>query len=136
MNFEFVEFYPDLRTDKNYRERKFLGTVHIYCIDHQIDLRGLPVTYNQKKIKFSLPYYRSRETKTREKIFYPFFCWGKQEDMEEMESFLYKKVMPIIKKYIEENLKTPNVVEIGDICQEKRKIFTKRIVNEIYKDQI
>lgn len=62
MKFELVEFYPI--SDK--KHKKTVGTVHIYAIDCQLDIRGILVSTSGKAMFFHLPHYTTKDQETGE----------------------------------------------------------------------
>lgn len=92
MKFEFVEFYPSIKT-KNKNE---LGTCHIYAIDCQLDIRGIKVLKTGKNMHFLLPHFRGNDPETKENISYPLIRWTKPGVHEGMIDWLHKEVKPKI----------------------------------------
>lgn len=96
MKFELVDFYP--MTDKNRGKSKknVLGTVHLYVIECQIDIRGIRVVKNGKCVHFLMPHSFGQDHETGEKVKYPIFRFTNQKDHDEMMNFLHTQVKPQI----------------------------------------
>lgn len=101
MKFELVEFYAI----DNKEFPKTLGTVHIYAIDCELDIRGILVTKQAKGIYFNLPHYNAKDQETGENVRYPHIRWTNQKTHEEMLNFLHREVKPLVLK----NLKARGV---------------------------
>ena len=97
MDFEFVEFYPVNEQDKGKISDKIVGTVHIYCIDCKLDIRGIQVSFFNRGVYFNIPRYPGYDENGK-KIRYPLISWTNQEDNKSMLNFLHNEVKPIIKK--------------------------------------
>jgi hypothetical protein len=92
MKFELVEFYPI----ENKQFPKTVGTVHIYAIDCELDIRGILVTKQGKGIYFNLPHYNAKDQETGENVRYPHIRWTNQATHEEMLNFLHREVKPLV----------------------------------------
>lgn len=53
MKIEFVEFYPNRKPKK---DSQTLGTVHVYLVKEQIDIRGIRVIKKGNRFMFHLPH--------------------------------------------------------------------------------
>ena len=95
MKFELVEFYPAPEPKK---KKNFLGTVHIYAIDCELDIRGILVTMHGRGMFFNLPHFRAIDSETGEEVRYPLIRWTKEATHKEMMDFLHKNVKNEIKK--------------------------------------
>lgn len=95
MKIEIVEFYPtELKGKKTYQ-----GTLHIYLIDHEIDIRGIAVFKDKKKWFFQLPRKWEIDKDSGEKVFFPIFSFTSTQKNQEILDFLHKNAI----KYIQEN---------------------------------
>jgi len=94
MRFEFVDFYP--LTSK--RHKNVVGTIHIYAIDCELDIRGIVVVVNGNSIFFNLPHYRAVDEQTKALVRYPHIRWTNQATHKEMMDFLHQTVKPEIRK--------------------------------------
>ena len=97
MKFQLVEFYP-IETPKSKKKSKrvVIGTVHLYLIDIQLDIRGIKVSQDGKKIFFHFPHLCAIDSDTKELVRYPVFRFADNKIHEEMLDFLFKQVKPII----------------------------------------
>lgn len=95
MKFELVEFYP--ATEPKFK-KNFLGTVHIYAIDCELDIRGILVTKHGNSMFFNLPHFKAVDSETGAKVRYPLIRWTKEATHKEMMDFLHKEVKPEIMK--------------------------------------
>lgn len=98
MKFELVDFYPI----KNNKNKKILGTVHIYAIDCELDIRGILVFLHCKKIFFKFPYFKAYDQETNEEIKYPHIIWTNNSTQKEMMDFLKNEVSPKIFQIIKD----------------------------------
>lgn len=98
MKFELVDFYPITDKNRGNSKRNVLGTVHIYAIDCQLDIRGIKITQNGKNMFFHLPHIFSQDHETGEKVRYPVFRWTKESTHTEMMEFLHNQVKPIVQE--------------------------------------
>lgn len=102
MKFELVDFYPITDKNRGNAKRNMLGTVHIYAIDCQLDIRGIKVTQQGKSLFFHIPHIFGQDHETGEKVKYPVFRWTNQSSHEEMMDFLHTEVKPIVKKRLKD----------------------------------
>jgi hypothetical protein len=106
MKFEIVDFYPYMRSPKWKKTggRKPIGTVHVYWIDQEIDLRGIGAHISQKEgIYYTLPFltnYNPLETRIS---MYPAFSFTCKFKERELEDFLKSEATPLVEKYLKEN---------------------------------
>lgn len=101
MKFEFVEFYhaPE---DVKQRNKHSLGTLHIYAIDCELDLRGIRINKAGRSIIFILP-YTSTTDEEGQKVKYPFFRFTNEKIHKELMEFLHKEVKPKILEILRES---------------------------------
>lgn len=92
MKFELVEFYPI----NNKKFKNTVGTVHIYAIDCELDIRGILVSVRGKAVFFHLPHYIGKDEETGENVRYPHIRWTNQKTHEEMLDFLHREVKPLV----------------------------------------
>jgi hypothetical protein len=90
MKFEFVEFYPI----KKPRNNQVKGTVHIYAIDCDLDIRGIAVHVHGKAMYFNFPHYSAIDEETGNVVRYPHIRWTNEEKHQSMMDFLHKEVKP------------------------------------------
>lgn len=89
MNIEIVEFYPEKGNSKKFR--RFIGTLHIYIVDSDIDLRGIDVFKYKEKFTFFLPHKRSLDPETGILIKYPVFAYSNQNKNKELIEAIISK---------------------------------------------
>ena len=94
MKFELVEFYPV----KKSKHKNMVGTVHIYAIDCELDIRGIAVNWNGKSMFFYLPHYKAVDSETGDLVSYPHIRWTNEATHKEMMNFLHQEVRPEIMK--------------------------------------
>lgn len=96
MKFEMVEFYrTDLKKNKN-----ILGTVHIYAIDCELDIRGIRVWRQGKGMWFNFPHLRALDNETGKEVMYPLIRWTNEATHKEMMDFLHNEVKPKIREIL------------------------------------
>lgn len=94
MKFEFVEFYPM----KSKKFKNTVGTVHIYAIDCELDIRGILVSVNGNATYFHLPHYTAIDEETGQLVKYPHIRWTNEATHKEMLDFLHREVKTEIMK--------------------------------------
>lgn len=92
MKFEFVEFYPT-PDDIKQKNDNALGTVHIYAIDCELDIRGIRLTRRNKSIFFVLPHTITTDEEGQ-KVKYPFLQFTNEKTHKELMDFLHQEVKP------------------------------------------
>lgn len=95
MKFELVDFYPQGLPEKR---KDFIGTVHIYAIDYDLDIRGILVTRRGKKLFFTFPHFRTIDRETNLPVKYPHIHFTNPEKQKEMMDFLHQVAGPEIMK--------------------------------------
>jgi len=96
MKFELVEFYETTEENKAIKGQKCIGTVHIYLIDCELDIRGINVTMNGKGVFFHIPHFWATDQETGKRIRYPLIHFTNDKTQKEMTDFLHKDVKPKI----------------------------------------
>jgi hypothetical protein len=93
MLIEIVEFYPDkVNLDTEY----FNGTLHVYLVDYEIDLRGVYVYRKNEKWMFRLP---TKISKDEEEITrYPIFNFTDPNKNRELITEIRKAGISYIRK--------------------------------------
>ena len=104
MKFELVEFYEATDKTKSKMGKKRLGTVHIYAIDCELDIRGILVTKHGRGIFFNFPHFKAIDRETGQEVRYPLIRWTNQSTQQEMMDFLHK----VVKKEIMKRLNIPD----------------------------
>jgi hypothetical protein len=98
MKIEFVEFYPynpEISIKKN---KNILGTVHIYLIEEEMDIRGILVSKAGKGIYFHLPHYTAIDEETRKPVRYPHIRFTNDSKHKSLMDFLHNEVKTIIRE--------------------------------------
>lgn len=75
MQIEIVEFYPA----DDFEVPFDTGTLHVYLIEQQIDLRGICVHYRKGRWFFNLPFFTGIDDETKEEVRYPVFSFTDRE---------------------------------------------------------
>lgn len=103
MKIEFVEFYPSQNVLENKVSNKnnFLGTVHIYLIDEEMDIRGISVFKTGASLYFGFPYFNGIDPETKEKTRYPHVRFVNEKKQKEMITFLMDEVKPAIISHLD-----------------------------------
>lgn len=68
MEVEVVEFYEKTRKD---RKKELTGTMHVYVVDLDLDIRGVRVIRNGKRWYFFPPSARAKDAETNQPVHYP-----------------------------------------------------------------
>ena len=76
MQIEIIEFYP---IEQNDNKQLLTGTMHVYLIDHEIDLRGVYVSKKKDYWQFSLPFRKGIDAETGQEVHYPVFTFRDRE---------------------------------------------------------
>ena len=94
MKIEIVEFYPIFKKNNDIK-----GTMHIYIIDYELDIRGIFVTKQKKHWWFEMPYRSQYEKETKKEVRFPVICFTNQEKNDEF----FKLLIENGKEYINKN---------------------------------
>lgn len=95
MKFEFVEFYP-WNEGKTLKKTSPIGTVHIYAIHCELDIRGIRVFKKKENLYFFSPFLICTDLETGEKNRYPIIRFTNEKTHNEMMDFLKNEVKPIV----------------------------------------
>lgn len=99
MNIEVVDFYQQSNSGTAHRPHtNFIGTLHIYICDLDIDLRGLPVFKKGKRIFIQMPTKMGIDPDTKEQVKYPTFNFANHNKQKEFVSAIVKVGVPFIQK--------------------------------------
>lgn len=104
MKFELVEFYPITEKNRGNLKKNAVGTLHIYAIDCQLDIRGIKVTQHGRSMYFHLPHLFGQDHETGEKVRFPVIRWTNETNHKEMMDFLHETVKPLIRKRLNPKL--------------------------------
>jgi len=95
MRYEFVEFYPMSEEERKKYRTKCVGTIHIYLIDYEMDVRGIRVIPLRKGFFFEIPHYRFKDEDGK-KGKYPLLRFVNEEKHKAFMNFLQKEVTPVV----------------------------------------
>lgn len=95
MRYEFVEFYQLTEDEKKKLKTNSVGTVHIYIVDYELDVRGIRVIPLKKGFFFEMPMYKYREEGGK-KGKYPALRFVNDEKQKDLIKFLREEVGPIV----------------------------------------
>jgi hypothetical protein len=98
MEIEVVEFYPISKTKNTIR-----GTLHVYLIDYQYDIRGIHVfvkqlTNGRKYIYIDMPFSWGIDQETKLKVRYPILGFTDKAKQKEFMKALISKGNEYVKK--------------------------------------
>lgn len=120
MKFEIVDFYPTVRNPKWKKAwgRRPIGTLHIYWVDQEIDIRGVHVYWIGSKNSFIFysPYQTNFDIESQKMIRYPTFAFVNPDRFAEFKEFLKVEGSAFVEKYlqshpeIDKRLKSKEVV--------------------------
>jgi len=99
IKYEFVDFYPNKESKQKKKKNKFIGTVHIYHTELQLDIRGILVINTKNGVIFSFPHFRYFDDDGKPKK-YPLLRFCREEDHEELWNFMKEKVKPIVEERV------------------------------------
>lgn len=98
MKIEIVEFYEN-KFDK--KKKTLIGSLHIYLIDIDWDLRGIYVKKEKNKWFFGLPNYKSKDKETNKLVTFPVIIPTNLDKKRELINDIRKQGI----KYISEKYK-------------------------------
>jgi hypothetical protein len=99
MDIEVVEFYPN-RTC--FRKGCMFGTMHIYIIDTEQDIRGVKVFKKDKCYFFKMPYFIGYDEETKENVTYPMFSFTDVEKNKALMDAIVQRGTAYIKTMIKD----------------------------------
>lgn len=93
MKFEIVEFYKFVPSpNKQPKKTIFYGTLHIFVIDYNLDIRGIKVFRKSRNSFFiSFPDAYAYDPIEKKNVRYPIISFMKEEDKNEIMTFLKKE---------------------------------------------
>jgi hypothetical protein len=97
MEIEIVEFYETFRDEEKHTLK---GTLHIYLVDLQLDLRGLQVLVEKKFWRINIPHQRGKDPDTGEIVQYPVFAFMDREKTRQLIDLMRKKGREFIMKKV------------------------------------
>lgn len=99
MKIEIVEFYPLGKIGK-----KFKGTMHVYLIDTEQDIRGITVFKDGKRWWFRLPHHCQYDNETKQIVWFPIISFTNIDKNKELFNLIILKG----KQYIINNFMKPD----------------------------
>lgn len=92
MKLEIVEFYKFAPNPERKDSDKctMLGTLHVFLIDYNIDIRGIHVYKRKKGIFFMIPSQVSYDIEEKKNVKYPIINFIKAEEKKEFFDLLFK----------------------------------------------
>jgi len=134
MDIEVVEFYP--HQEKPEGNGSFAGSLHVYIIDHNIDLRGIYVSYDKERKnqwRFTLPTLLGLDQETKEKVRFPAFQYAdKKKTLQLMKQIRYRGKPYIQKNFLGMDVEQPAKAERKPFV---KKPFVKRPFDKPYKKE-
>jgi hypothetical protein len=105
MEIEIVEFYETFRDQE---KRQLKGTLHVYLIDLNADLRGVRICKEKKKWFVNLPSGWATDEETKERIQYPYFSFMDREKTVALRNLIREKGIPFVKEKVGEPFFKPD----------------------------
>lgn len=96
MEVEIVEFYPIERNDE---KQTLFGSLHVYLVDIEVDLRGIQVKKRKNSWFFGLPSMVNLDQETKERVRFPVFAFVSREKTDALKKVITAKG----KEYITKN---------------------------------
>lgn len=104
INIEFVEFYPFEKKKTKKNGWVNIGTVHIYLIDYEMDIRGIVVIQKGKNFRFNCPHFMTYDPEEKRKVTYPHIRFTNEAKHKALMDFLHQKAL----KHVKEKLNFTN----------------------------
>ncbi|MDC7243672.1 MAG: hypothetical protein PQJ44_07025 [Sphaerochaetaceae bacterium] len=101
MKIEVVEFYPRKTKNKNI----IIGTLHIYWIDEEMDIRGCNVYVKNKRIHITLPYFKQYDPEQERVVTYPVINYMNQEKQDSLKKAIIEEGKKYVQKYLKKNMR-------------------------------
>lgn len=80
---------------------KCIGTLHVYLVDYNIDLRGIKVfQVSKNSFKFRMPVSYGIDKDTKEKVWFPIFSFMGEGKNAAFFKAIKEKAVPLIKENI------------------------------------
>lgn len=98
MKFEIVDFYYD---PLNRPKSQYIGTMHIYCIDLGLDIRGVSVYKKGGRIHFRIPSRKTIDRETKKKVVYPLISFTNSDTNKEIRTFFKEECVPYVAEILE-----------------------------------
>jgi hypothetical protein len=104
MNIEVVEFYV---VDTSEDNEILSGTLHVYLIDYDIDLRGIFVSKKKNYWHFTLPYKKAVDGETGAILRYPIFSFANLEKNKDLFTAIRTKGREYIENLLNQTICEP-----------------------------
>ncbi len=96
---EIIEYYPLIKKNK---KQNFIGTMHIYLVDEEMDVRGVYVFKKEdNKYKFVMPHKYSKDLESGKNEWYPIINFTSQRKNKDLSKALYIKGTDYVKEFYE-----------------------------------
>lgn len=95
MKIELVEFYPLSDEEKNKYKTKCVGTVHVYLIESEMDVRGIRVIPLKRGYFFEIPHFRFKDEDGK-KGKYPLLHFVNEKKHKAFLKFFKDEVTPVV----------------------------------------
>lgn len=133
MKLQIVEFYEDENDKKN---KKLTGSMHVYLVDYDIDIRGVDVSLDDGKPWITLPSIIRYDKITKQDVRFPVLQFGNRQKTLKLRAALIKAAL----EYIHKNVlnKKPNVKKKFNKKKKPVKTFDEKQkeVGEILKKKV
>lgn len=100
MEIEVVDFYPKQKL----KNKKFVGTMHVYLCEKKIDIRGIKVFKAGKSFFVDVPHQYGYDDDEKKDVKYPLISFLENDEQEDFITSLRKEA----KKYLHKKLKKKN----------------------------
>lgn len=97
MKIEIVDYYPHKTIKK-----VTYGTLHVYVCDMDMDIRGIRVAVENKKIWIEMPFSKVIDKETGELVRFPLISFTEKEKDINLRNAIIEKGREFIKKKLEE----------------------------------
>lgn len=99
MKIEIIDFFF-LKIDR--KKRHFYGTMHVFLVDHEIEIRGIFVIYKKDKFIFEMPYRKGLDIKEDKMMKYPYLRFRS----EEKNNSFFNQLRSLGEEYIRKEIMT------------------------------
>ena len=123
MDIEVVAFYPHAHDETR---QTLSGTLHVYLVEHDIDLRGIFVSRRKDSWFFSLPNRQAIDAETGETIRYPCITFKSRERQKELIDAIREKGRAYIEVWLG-NTENPRISPQESQQSTKAGTPTKRV---------
>ena len=121
MNIEIVEFYKN----PIYKKGSYIGTLHVYLTDFDMDLRGIKLFSKKGYIHINLPTGKTKDTDGTW-VMYTFISFTNKERCRELVSVIREAIPKFMKEWFKEN---PGEKKLKGAFQKKSSQKTPKKIN-------